>query len=454
MSPSTNSVRQWLQNLGLESYADTFEANAIDMEVLPDLTDDDLKSIDVLLGHRKKMLKAIKALNVENPAPLTAPAAPVLRPGERRQVTVLFADLSGFTKLSSEIDAEEVHALLNRYFALVDGAITDLGGTVDKHIGDCVMALFGAPVAHTDDPWRAVQAACEIHRIMGPLSKEMERELTAHVGIASGQVVASGTGSDAHQEYTVIGDTVNLAARLQDLAKGGETIIADKVYQAVEGLTDCTSQGEVAVKGLEKPVSVWKLNGLLASPKATVGELVGRSLETGQFQAFLDDCQANRRGHGILLRGELGIGKSRLAAEFLRLAGEANFSTHQALNLDFGVGIGQKAVPSLVASLLKLPSDKDGDRAERLEDALTRLDLPNEKQGFIYDILGLSLPPDLRRLYDAMDAQTREQGRLELHEALLSECANKGPVAIFVDPTSRHQVMHMRVIGQHSSPGM
>ena len=142
--------------------------------------------------------------------------------GERRQVTVLFGDLTGFTSLSENSDPEATHDLLNRYFESVDGVIGAYGGTIDKHIGDGIMAVFGAPTAHSDDPERAMRSAMAIHEVLA----KFDPPLTAHVGIASGTVVASGTGSETHREYTVIGDSVDLAARLQDRAAPGETLIS------------------------------------------------------------------------------------------------------------------------------------------------------------------------------------------------------------------------------------
>ena len=132
-------------------------------------------------------------------APLAAAVAPSPPPGERRQVAVLFADLSGYTALSSELDPEEVHRLLTRYFELVDGLIGQCGGAIDKHIGDAVMAVFGAPVAHGNDTLRALRAAVGIHAAMETLSAEFGRPLFAHVGVASGEVVAADTGSAVHR---------------------------------------------------------------------------------------------------------------------------------------------------------------------------------------------------------------------------------------------------------------
>src|SRR5262245_24774616 len=179
--------------------------------------------------------------------------------GERRQVTVLFADITGYTRLSSEIDPEELHALLGRYFDSVDGIIRDFGGTVDKHIGDAVMGVFGAPVSHGNDPERAVRAALGIHDAMQRLSTEVGRNLSVHIGVASGEVVAAATGSDVHREYTVLGDAVNLASRLDGLASAGETMIAHGVLQAVADLVEAEAVGEVQVKGLQEAVQVFRV---------------------------------------------------------------------------------------------------------------------------------------------------------------------------------------------------
>jgi len=215
-------VAAWLRGVGLPQYEQTFRDNAIDAEVLPQLTDEHLKELGLPLGHRLRLLNAIAALNDSavasqaDPGTATAARSP---PGERRQVTVMFADLAGFTQLAAELDAEEVHGVLGRFFETADAIVTGDGGTVDKHIGDCVMAVFGAPVAHTNDSERAVRAALAIQAAVPELGAELGRDIGVHIGVACGEVVAGGTGSAAHREYTVTGESVNLAARLADRAQ-------------------------------------------------------------------------------------------------------------------------------------------------------------------------------------------------------------------------------------------
>jgi len=172
-------------------------------------------------------------------APSAEPSAPAAPPhiaeGERRHVTILFADVSGFTALSEKLDPEAVFNLMNRCFELLGGIIARHDGTVDKFIGDCVMALFGAPVAHVDDPERAVRAALEMQRGLARFSQELrEREridLQMRVGLNSGVVIAGSVGSDQRRTYTVMGDAVNLASRLESAAPAGEILVSESVYR-------------------------------------------------------------------------------------------------------------------------------------------------------------------------------------------------------------------------------
>ena len=204
-------IHQWLEELGLGKYESVFAENEIGLPALPHITEDDLKEMGVALGARRQMLAAIAELAE---ASKHSPAMQEINVADAsgRQVTALFADISGFTRLSNTMDAEEIHAMLNGFFASVDEVVRRYGGTVDKHIGDAVMAVFGAPVAHTDDPERALRAALDIHQAVDRLVPP----IAVHIGVAAGQVVASTTGSAEHAEYTVTGDSVNLAARLTD----------------------------------------------------------------------------------------------------------------------------------------------------------------------------------------------------------------------------------------------
>ncbi len=413
----------WLSELGLDRYVEDFEENAIDFETLELLTDDDLKELGIAaLGHRKKLLAAIARLGdaaAPQPVPEIASEAAVASPGgERRQVTVLFADISAFTKMSTELDPEETSALLNRYFGTVDDTVQSFGGSIDKHIGDAVMAVFGAPVAHSNDPERAVRAALEIHQAI----QQIEPPITVHIGIASGQVVASDIGSDSHQEYTITGDSVNLASRLQDLAKSGETFLSDAVRQDLAAQIECEEICDVSIQGLAETVTVWRLRKFHAAGEvASQHAFVGRNRELRQFQGALEDCRETGRGQTIYVRGEAGIGKTRLIEEFQAIAGQADFRCHKSMVLDFGVGKGQDAVRLLIRSLLDLPAGSDKRRrGEAAARAIAEGLIAAERQVYLNDLLDLPQPTELRAIYDAMDNVNRNRGKQETMAELVA----------------------------------
>src|SRR5688572_9305212 len=176
----------------------------------------------------------------------------------------MFVDICGYTDLSGRLDPEDTHRLLAQFFETVDAVVVRFGGRIDKHIGDSVMALFGAPVAHGNDPERAALAALAVHEAMPAISARVGRPLQVHIGIATGEVVASGLGSSTHSAYTVIGDAVNLAARLMDRAAAEETLVSAAVRQGSEPAVaaerlEMTSLGRLAFKGIAAPVETFRL---------------------------------------------------------------------------------------------------------------------------------------------------------------------------------------------------
>jgi class 3 adenylate cyclase len=290
-------IAAWLHGLGLSEYEQAFRENAIEFEILPQLTADDLKEIGVIpVGHRRKLLDAIAVLGGSgSPAPDDArdarvqsasPADPI---GERRQVTVLFADLAGYTAWGQQLDAEEVHALLEQFFDRADRIIQEHGGRIDKHIGDCVMGVFGAPIAHSDDPERAARAALAINAAIPDVSARVGRPIGIHIGVAGGQVVASRTGSTSHSEYTVTGDTVNLAARLTAAAEKGEILASDDTYRALAERFDCVDAGALNIKGFTEPVRAWRLLGLRPAVREQ-RPFVGRRAELRLSEVALVWC--------------------------------------------------------------------------------------------------------------------------------------------------------------------
>jgi class 3 adenylate cyclase len=397
-------VTAWLRSLGLEQYEQAFRDNAIEPDLLPTLTAEDLKELGVsLVGHRRKLLDAIAALRRttmesadDSERGRTSAAAPVDAIGERRQVTVLFADLSGSTAFGQQLDAEEVHALLEQFYDRADRVIQQHDGHIVSHIGDCVMAVFGAPVAHDNDAERAAHAALAIQAAIPEVSAQVGRPVGVHIGLAGGQVVASRTGSANYSEYTVTGNAANLASRLTDAAASGEIFVSDETHTALAERFDCAAAGALTVKGFAEPVRAWRLCGL--RPAACERRpFVGRHGEFALFRAALTTCRETRRGQVLYVRGEAGIGKTRLIEEVQRAATEVGFACHVALVLDFGSRTGRDAIGTLGRSLLGLEVTSDAEAARAANAAALSSDLlARDDAVFLHDMLDLPQPPELR----------------------------------------------------------
>jgi class 3 adenylate cyclase len=421
-------LRQWLETHGLAKYAGVLSENDVDLDVLPELTDADLRELGLSLGDRKRLLAALRSDGGEAPVSTDVPAP---QTGDRREVTVLFCDLSGFTRLSAERDAEEVHETLSSYFAAVDEIVRAYGGTIDKHIGDTVMALFGAPVAHANDPERAVRSAAEIHRALA----RFDPPLVAHVGIASGTVVANQTGSAAYTEYTVTGSSVNLASRLQDLAEPGTTYVSDAVHGAVEALVTSEEVGEVEVKGFEAPVRVWRIADVPSEHGAgSRGTFVGRRAELRRLEGVLADCRETGAEQVVLVRGEPGIGKTQLVERYLEIAADLGMGCHTGLVLDFGAGRGRGAIPAILRSLLGLGATAgERERAGAVARSADQGLIDARDIVHLNELLDLPQPPDLRALYDAMDEQARSAGRHRVTAGLVEALARERPLLLRVE---------------------
>ena len=419
----------WLEGLGLGRYAPLFRDHDIDAETLPELTASDLEQLGLSLGHRKRLLKALAGLRdrAREAPPSTGAAAVAIGPpeAERRQATILFADLAGFTRLAAELDAEEVLALLDQYFALVDAIVVQHGGRIDKHIGDCVMALFGAPVAHTDDPERAVRAALAIRDALPGLRERAGRELGVHIGIACGEVVAGRTGSTSYREYTVTGEAGNLAARLADRARTGEILVSDAVRSIVGERLEAEVSREITIDGFASPTRALSITGLRPlENEVPCRALVGRRHELARLLSLLEACRSGPSGRVVLVRGEPGIGKTRLIEEAIATARAQGAAAHRALVLDFGAGLGRNAIRAMLASLLGVALNADAkERAAAGARALTAglVDAPDAVH--LHDLLDLAPPVELRAVYDAMDHAAREDGRARMLAALVRRLA-------------------------------
>jgi class 3 adenylate cyclase/predicted ATPase len=322
-------VAGWLRKLGLERYEPAFRENKIDSTILAKLTAEDLKDLGVsLVGERRRLLDAIALLrsdaSSDGSAGLGAAmrgdgGAPSRSDAERRQLTVMFCDLVGSTALSARLDPEDMREIIGAYHRCCAHQIKKAGGFVAKYMGDGVLGYFGYPQADEDDAERAVRAALALREAVPKLRTEGDATLQVRVGLATGLVVVGDLiGEGDAQERGVVGDTPNLAARLQSMAEPGEVVISNSTRRLTGGIFEYRELGRVTLKGLTDPVQAWQVTGTSAIQSrfeaqhgAALTPLVGREEE---LELLLRRWERAKSGKGqvVLLSGEPGIGKSRL----------------------------------------------------------------------------------------------------------------------------------------------
>jgi class 3 adenylate cyclase len=301
-------IADWLGKLGMSEYADRFAENKIDVSVLRHLTDQDLKDIGVALGHRRKILAAIAETSAA-PASVPAPASqlPAASPdpltaetvAERRQVTVMFSDLVGSTALSARMDPEDLREVISAYQKWVAETVQRFGGFVAKYMGDGVLVYFGYPQAHEDDAERAVRAALELVQAVSNLKSSAP--LQTRVGIATGLVVVGDlVGSGEAQERSIVGETPNLAARLQGIAEPNTVVIAESTRKLLGNLFELEDLGGKEVKGIAGAVRAWIAlrvssveSRFEAQHETNLSPLVGRDEE---FELLRRRCGRQRSG--------------------------------------------------------------------------------------------------------------------------------------------------------------
>jgi class 3 adenylate cyclase/tetratricopeptide (TPR) repeat protein len=369
-----SELRDWLRSHKFEQYADAFEANDIDLDILAELSDRDLEQLGLSLGNRRRLLKAIADRGAD-----VAPSQPAGEgtgsgDAERRQVTVLFADMVGSTALSGKVDPELLGGLIRRYQDATAGAIGRYGGFVAKFMGDGVLAYFGFPRAFEDAAERAVRAAIGILAEVGDIELPDRTPVQARIGIATGLVVVGeiiGTGSA--QERTIVGETPNLAARLQALADPDTILISESTQNLLGGLFELERTGEHELKGFARLVPAWRV-GCEASVESRFAAiragrnlpLIGRAHEMG---LMLERWQLARQSEGqiVTVTGEAGIGKSR-SIEALQeaLANEP----HARVNLQCSPYHGDSALYPVIQYLNRAAgfdaTDAPGARIEKL----------------------------------------------------------------------------------------
>jgi class 3 adenylate cyclase len=446
-------LRGWLRSLGLEQYEAAFRENAIDNTVLLSLTAEDLKDLGVgLVGHRRKLLDAIAALRTDAsarpapPEPLPTPDQPPDDAAERRQVTVMFSDLVGSTALSARMDPEDLREVISAYRECVAETVGRFGEFLARYFGDGAPIYFGYPQANEDDAERAVRAGIELVAAVRDLKRGVS--LQTRVGIATGVVVVGDLiRSEEGQERGIVGETPNLAARLQAIAEPEMVIIAESTRKLLGSLFELKDLGAKDLKGIAGPMGTWA--ALRASPVESRFEalhgtgltaLVGREEES---ELLLRRWARAKTGEGqaVLLSGEPGIGKSRLTAGLLeRLGNEPHtrlryFCSPQHTNSAFHPIIGQieRAAGLTGANTLQ-------EKLDRLDMVLAQTSTPKQDAALFAEML--SLPDDGRYPLLALTPEQRRQKTLEALCLQVEGLARANPVlmifedAHWTDPTS------------------
>ncbi len=410
-----NELREWLAQLGLDRYAEAFEREELTFDSLPDLTEADLKDLGLPLGPRKAVLKAIagRQEHAKAIAPLASPdsytpahlAEKILTTraaleGERKQVTVLFCDIADSTGLAAQVGAEAMHGILNRFFHLVMEEVHHYEGTVNQFLGDGLMALFGAPVAHEDHARRAALAALGIRRSIEARQPQLGlpygTRLRVRIGLHTGPVVVGSIGDNLRMDYTAIGDTTNLAARLQQAAEPGQILLSEASGHLVDGYVNVQRLPPLAVKGREEPVCAFQVTApghrrSRLEQERVLSPFVGREREIATLREALEESLGGR-GQVVGIVGEPGVGKSRVLYEFRRLLAERDVAYLEGWCQSFGQSTPYLPLQDLVRAVCAVgDSDTSAQIAERVRTALDRLGLAAvEDAAYLLRLLGVA----------------------------------------------------------------
>jgi class 3 adenylate cyclase/tetratricopeptide (TPR) repeat protein len=363
-------------------------------------------------------------------------------PGERKQVTVLFADLKGSLELLADRDPEDARALLDTVLERMMEAVHRYEGTVNQVMGDGIMALFGAPVAHEDHAVRACYAALRMHRAMARGAEDVRRRLGVdvqiRVGINSGEVVVRSIGNDLQMDYSAVGPTTHLAARMEQLARPGTTLITGATYRFAERLIDAVAQGPMPIKGLRDPVEVWELKRatpVTSSLGAVAGRaknaMLGRDAEMTRLEQLLARAWEGR-GQLVTLLGEPGVGKSRLVWELTRAAAAGGWQMHEAACVSYGTLTPYLPMRNLLTKYFDV---EDGDDARRIREKVASgmAALDTRLTGGVSAILALGNVPNEDAEWEALEPTVRRQRILRAVRELLLAESRRAPLLLVVE---------------------
>jgi class 3 adenylate cyclase/predicted ATPase len=445
-------IADWLKKLGMSEYAERFAEECIEIDVLPELTDQDLEKLGIPLGHRRRMLRAIRDLGgasvavTASPAPVATEPASRRDDAERRQLTVMFTDLVGSTALSTKLDPEDMRSVIGAYHKCVAETVARFDGFVAKYMGDGVLIYFGYPQAHEDDAERAVRAGLALIEAVGKLP--IQGPLQARIGVATGLVVVGDlVGSGEAQERGVVGETPNLAARLQGIAAPNTVVIAEGTRRLLGNLFELEDLGPKDLKGIAGPARAWAVlrassveSRFEALHTSGLTALVGREEESELLVRRWSRAKTSE-GQVVLISGEAGIGKSRLTAALMEcLGGEPHtrlryFCSPQHTDSALYPIIGQMERAAGLAH-----DDTREAKLDKLDGLLAETSTAIQDAALFAEML--SLPNDGRYPTLQLAPQQRRQRTLDALISQLEALTRSNPIlmifedAHWIDPTS------------------
>ena len=441
-------IDEWLASIGLSEYTERFVENAIDLSVIRDLTDEDLKELGVLLGHRRKILRAIAEFN-ETDLALPETVAPPVRPeeAERRHLTVMFCDLVGSTVLSARLDPEEMWRVMGSYHACVSEVVKRHQGSIARFMGDGVLTYFGYPRAQEDDAEQAVRAALALIDAVANIPTNSDPPLQTRIGIATGTVVVSELLiGETSTEQAVVGETPNLAARLQSLAEPGTVLICPNTRQLTGGHFNYRDLGPRSLKGWSEPISVWQALGTSglgrfeAMHKTKLPPLFGREEELELlFRRWRHATQ--EEGRVVMLTGEPGIGKSHIA---FALDEHLQTQRHVALSYFCSAHHTNSALFPFISQIERAAgfqrSDSPAEKLSKLDSLVTQSTGTSEHLTDLASLLALPI-----KRSDELEALSPQKRKERIFSAIISQLeslASREAVFIifedvhWIDPTS------------------
>jgi predicted ATPase/class 3 adenylate cyclase len=372
---------------------------------------------------------------------------------ERKIVTILFVDVSGFTALSESLDPEAVRGLINACFEYLVPVVQKYEGTIDKFIGDEIMALFGAPIAHENDPERALRTALELMGAIASFNRARATNLNLHIGVNTGPVIAGKVGSQDRRDYSVMGDTVNLAARLEDFSPDGQIYVGSNTYRRTAGIFDFEKLAPLELKGKTSPVEVYRLIGLKSAPTPMRGigglsaPLIGRDRELEEIRSGLR-AVAEGKGGIRAVTGEAGLGKSRLIAEALHsLPNGARWAEGRALS--HTTGMSYWMARDLLYNLLRVKPESPPEMIETaLRISITEVSPRNIDRVYPYlgRLLEVSLPAEVEERVKLLTSEALQGRILQAFQEYTRAHATREPLILFWEDVHWCDPSSMRVL--------